>query len=89
MGLIDGSVVGSQTYGKGVMQSEFALGNDATLTMTVSLYNPPSNVNYEGVGVTPDVVFEDTTEDSVDDVLERALGELNRLIATPDGAFGV
>ena len=57
--------------------------------MTVSLYNPPSNVNYEGVGVTPDVVFEDTTEDSVDDVLERALGELNRLIATPDGAFGV
>lgn len=89
MGIIDGCTVGTKTYGKGVMQSEFEVGDGATLAMTVSLYNPPSNVNYEGIGIKPDVHFSDTNGDKVDDTLAQALTELSRLIATPDGSFAV
>lgn len=55
MGLLRATVVGETTYKKGVMQSTFTFTDGSTLTMTVSFYNPPSGVNYDGVGVKPDV----------------------------------
>lgn len=48
-------VVGETTYGKGVMQSIFSLGDGSTVSLTVSRYNPPSGVNYDGVGIVPDL----------------------------------
>ena len=54
MGLIKATVVGTKTYGKGVMQSTYTFLDGAALTMTTAYYNPPSNVNYDGVGIVPD-----------------------------------
>lgn len=58
-GYFDVTLVGAKTYGKGVMQSSFSLGDGSYLTLTVAYYNPPSGVNYDGVGITPDVEVSD------------------------------
>ena len=33
----------------------YPLGDGSTITMTIAHYNPPSGVNYDGIGVIPDV----------------------------------
>ena len=55
-GHFDVSIVGNVTYGKGIMQKPFSLGDGSTVTMTVAYYNPPSGENYHGIGIVPDVI---------------------------------
>lgn len=47
------TIVGSNTYGKGCMQRPFRLSDDSYLKVTVALYDPPSGVNYHGLGIAP------------------------------------
>ncbi|MBE6645681.1 MAG: hypothetical protein E7612_09980 [Ruminococcaceae bacterium] len=58
-GYFEVTVVGVTTHGKGVMQSTFSLSDGSYVTLTVAYYNPPSGVNYDGVGIIPDIVIED------------------------------
>lgn len=48
-------VVGTTTYGKGVMQTTYSLSDGSSLTLTTDYYNPSSGQNYNGVGVIPDI----------------------------------
>lgn len=57
-GYFDVTLVGTTTYGKGIMQKPFYLGDGSTITMTVAYYNPPSGKNYNGKGIEPDVFAE-------------------------------
>ena len=57
-GYFDVTLVGVTTYGKGIMQKPFSLGDGSTVTMTVAYYNPPSGENYHGDGIVPDVIEE-------------------------------
>lgn len=57
--LLRTQVVGTTTYKKGVMQNTFTYRDGSALTLTVAYYNPPSGVNYDGVGVVPDVTETD------------------------------
>lgn len=50
------TLVGETTYGKGVAQNTFRLGDGSAVKLTTSYYDPPSGVNYDGVGITPDVL---------------------------------
>ncbi len=50
------TVVGTTTYGKGVLQHIFDLGNfgySGAIKLTTGYYNPPSGENYDGKGITP------------------------------------
>ena len=51
-------MVGTNTYGKGSMQSTFQLADGSGVKMTTNLYNPPYSPNYDGVGIKPDVEVE-------------------------------
>ncbi len=51
-------LVGTQTYGKGSMQTTFQLPDGSGIKLTTNLYNPPFSENYDGVGLTPDVEVE-------------------------------
>ncbi len=68
--LMDVTIVGTQTYGKGIMQSQFRLYDGSSITITVARYNPPSDVNYDGEGVLPDVMI--NNEGDTDAQLEKA-----------------
>lgn len=52
------TIVGTQTYGKGTMQSIIPLGDGSAVSISVAMYNPPLSDNYESVGVTPDIILE-------------------------------
>lgn len=69
-----GTLVGTTTYGKGMAQEVIPLGDDTAVYLSTNLYYPPSGVNYEGVGVTPDqeVVM---TADQEDRFYELTTGE--------------
>ena len=56
-----GKLVGTATYGKGVMQVFQRLSDGSAIEMTTSYFNPPSGVNFNGVGVKPD--YEETLTD--------------------------
>lgn len=50
------TLVGTTTYGKGVLQNVFdlsAFGYTGGLKLTTGYYNPPSGENYDGKGVAP------------------------------------
>ncbi len=51
-------VVGTQTYGKGSVQSIIELPGGAGLKLTVSLYYTPNGRSIHGEGITPDLVVE-------------------------------
>ena len=82
-GIIDACLVGEQTYGKGVMQSTFKINGGEGLKITLAFYNPPCDINYDGVGVLdvskPNHIFEvNLTEE--DTQLNTAITEILKLI---------
>lgn len=57
-----GMLVGAQTYGKGIVQSMFDLGDGTGLKMTTAKYYTPKGRDIHGKGLTPDVKAELTEE---------------------------
>lgn len=52
------TVIGTQTFGKGIMQQIFSLKN-ALLKLTVAQYLTPNGDDINGVGIAPNIVMED------------------------------
>lgn len=53
-----GTLVGTTTYGKGTMQQLFPLTDGSAINLTIAKFYPPTSDNFDGVGVTPDIVSE-------------------------------
>ena len=85
MGILKARVVGVNTYGKGVMQTTYSFLDGASITLTSAFYNPPSGVNYDGVGVKPDK--EISPSDEGDAQLDGALKALGELITQSGGGM--
>ncbi len=89
-GLLNVTIVGTNTFGKGIMQNTYTYSDESSVTFTVAYYNPPCGVNYHGVGVAPDVLAElpeavrdPETGDYIpvtDTQLDAAVTELQKLI---------
>ncbi len=62
-GKYDAVLIGTTTYGKGVFQSTFEMPDGSAFKITCGRYDPPCGVNYDGKGVTPDVI-EDLSEEA-------------------------
>ena len=55
-------LVGVTTYGKGIMQTAYNLADGSALSLTTDYYNPPSGINFHGVGLKPDYEVKLTTD---------------------------
>lgn len=53
-----GKVIGTQTFGKGIVQSVIPLGDGTAVKLTVSSYFTPNGRNIHGEGIAPDQVVE-------------------------------
>lgn len=76
-----GKIVGTQTYGKGVVQQIFDLKDGTCVKLTIAEYYTPKGRNINGKGITPDVEEEyDLNEKNpeADNQLERAVEELKK-----------
>ena len=61
-----GTIVGTQTYGKGVVQQIFDLGDGTSVKLTIAEYFTPKGRSINGEGVTPDLEVEyEPDEDAV------------------------
>jgi len=56
-------VMGSQTFGKGSVQTVLPLGNDTAIKLTTALYYTPNGNSIQATGITPDVLDESATDD--------------------------
>ncbi|MBT4639842.1 MAG: hypothetical protein HOC09_13555, partial [Deltaproteobacteria bacterium] len=78
-----GLIVGEKSFGKGVVQSIFPLGNDLFIKMTTARYMTPSGVNFHEIGIEPDHFVADTFEitryGSKDRIYRKSLVLLDRL----------
>ena len=52
------NLVGTKTFGKGIVQSIVPFGDGTAMKVTVSKYYTPNGVNIHGTGIEPDVVVE-------------------------------
>lgn len=71
-----GQIVGTTTYGKGVVQQLMDLGDGTYLKLTIAEYYTPSGRSINGTGVEPDVEVEyeyDAEKPDADNQLEKAL----------------
>ena len=76
-GIIDATIIGQTTYKKGTMQSTFEYKDGSAITISIARYNPPSGVNYEGIGITPDHIIENTGSEDLQ--LEFAINCLTNI----------
>lgn len=53
-----GTLVGTQTFGKGLVQRSFPLPDGSGLSITIRKYYTPNGISIHGIGITPDVVIE-------------------------------
>lgn len=71
-----GTIVGTTTYGKGVVQQLMDLGDGTCLKVTIAEYYTPNGRSINGTGVEPDVEVEyeyDEANPEADNQLEKAL----------------
>ena len=76
-----GTIVGTTTYGKGVVQNIFGLSDGSAVKLTISNYFTPKGNNIHGIGVQPDVEVELDVDkyydEDIDTQIEKALEILN------------
>ena len=70
------TVIGTQTFGKGIVQDVIPLGDGTGVKITSSKYYTPNGENIHGIGITPDIVvewdYESYEKDGTDNQLEAA-----------------
>jgi len=52
------TLMGEQTYGKGLIQSLKSLGEESGIAITVASYLTPKGKNIQGRGITPDKILD-------------------------------
>ena len=55
-------VMGTQSFGKGSVQTIMPLGNNTAIKLTTARYFTPSGRSIQALGITPDVVVEDPSD---------------------------
>ena len=72
-----GTLVGTTTFGKGIVQQIFVLEDGSALKITVSHYYTPNGNDIHGVGIEPDVEeefdWEEYEKSETDNQLEKAI----------------
>ena len=79
-----GTLIGTTTFGKGIVQRVLPLTDGTALNLTISSYYTPKGNNIHGIGIDPDIECEFDSEAyyerGVDNQLERAKQEISQMI---------
>ncbi len=68
-----GTLVGTTTFGKGIVQTYYRLGDGSEIKLTTAKYFTPNGNNIHGTGVEPDVQVEASEDGETDVQLEKAV----------------
>jgi carboxyl-terminal processing protease len=78
-------IMGTQTFGKGSVQSILPLTNNTAIKLTTARYYTPSGRSIQAKGITPDMLVEETPEGDLNAFRVRE-ADLNRHLANPKDA---
>jgi carboxyl-terminal processing protease len=81
------AIIGTQTFGKGSVQTVMPLSNNSALKLTFARYYTPSGRSIQARGITPDVVVEDPNNPS--DAARTREADLGRHLANDKDPAGV
>jgi carboxyl-terminal processing protease len=56
------TVIGTQTFGKGSVQTIMPLGNNTAIKLTTARYYTPGGRSIQALGIKPDILVEDPTD---------------------------
>jgi carboxyl-terminal processing protease len=79
------TIMGSQTFGKGSVQTFRPLGPNTGLKITTSRYYTPSGKSIQAKGIVPDVMVDDTEEGSPYAALRMREADLGKHLASGQG----
>jgi carboxyl-terminal processing protease len=80
------TIMGSQTFGKGSVQTVRPLGPDTALKITTARYYTPSGRSIQAKGIVPDVLVDETLEGSPFAVLRTREADLDKHLNSGQGA---
>nr|WP_315426534.1 S41 family peptidase [uncultured Albidiferax sp.] len=80
-----GTIMGSQTFGKGSVQTVRPLGPDTGLKLTTARYYTPSGKSIQAKGIVPDVMVDDTEEGSPFAALRMREADLEKHLNSGQG----
>lgn len=80
------TIMGSQTFGKGSVQTVRPLGPDTALKITTARYYTPSGRSIQAKGIVPDVLIDDTLEGSPYAVLRTREADLDKHLNSGQGS---
>jgi carboxyl-terminal processing protease len=82
--------MGTQTFGKGSVQTILPLGNGTAIKLTTARYFTPAGRSIQAKGITPDIVVEEATiSEKEDQGLRMREADLGRRLSNPqDGDPG-
>ncbi|RXZ45696.1 S41 family peptidase [Crenobacter cavernae] len=78
-------LVGTQTFGKGSVQSILPLGNAGGIKLTTAHYFTPSGRSIQAKGITPDVIVEDGKLTAADNAMRVREADLENHLGNPNG----
>ncbi|MCY7372020.1 MAG: S41 family peptidase [Polaromonas sp.] len=80
------TIMGTQTFGKGSVQTVRPLGPDTGIKLTTARYYTPSGKSIQARGIVPDVMIDDTAEGSPFAALRTREADLEKHINSGQGA---
>ena len=80
------TIMGSQTFGKGSVQTVRMLGPDTALKITTARYYTPSGRSIQAKGILPDVMVDETAEGNLFSVLRTREADLDKHLSNSQSA---
>ena len=80
------TIMGSQTFGKGSVQTVRPLGPDTGLKLTTARYYTPSGKSIQAKGIVPDVMIDESEEGNLFAALRMREADLDKHLGSGQGA---
>lgn len=80
------TVMGSQSFGKGSVQTVRPLGPDTALKLTTARYYTPSGKSIQAKGIVPDVMVDETADGDLFAALSMREADLEKHLSSGQGA---
>ena len=74
-----GILVGTKTYGKGVVQKRYPLTDIGAISLTISSYYTPNGISIDNTGITPHVHITEPQPERIEQIMQRIFAETNSL----------
>ncbi|MEO8628636.1 MAG: S41 family peptidase, partial [Betaproteobacteria bacterium] len=76
-------VMGTNTFGKGSVQTILPLGNNTAIKLTTARYYTPNGRSIQAKGIVPDILVEEATIAEIDPALRMREADLERHLSNP------